>query len=152
MDSEGDTRLEKSSGGSVVREKNVNAEPSTETFEESFVCEITTVHRPWGSYTTLKKEEGFQVKHIVVRPGQRLSLQLHKHRSEHWTIVKGAGEITLGSQQVMLQENERIYIPRETKHRVANHGVIPLEFVEVQIGDYLEEDDIVRFADDYGRV
>jgi mannose-1-phosphate guanylyltransferase/mannose-6-phosphate isomerase len=109
------------------------------------------VIRPWGSYESLTRGPRFQVKHIVVAPGESLSLQMHQHRSEHWVVVQGSAEVTVGDKVSILQENESTYIPAGTKHRLANPGKIPLELVEVQCGTYLGEDDIVRFDDRYGR-
>jgi mannose-1-phosphate guanylyltransferase / mannose-6-phosphate isomerase len=110
-----------------------------------------TVHRPWGSYTSLHNGHRVQVKHIVVKPGGRLSLQMHHHRAEHWVIVRGTGRVTRGDEQIMLSENQSTYIPLGTPHRLENPGKIPLHVIEVQSGEYLGEDDIVRFDDHYGR-
>jgi mannose-1-phosphate guanylyltransferase/mannose-6-phosphate isomerase len=110
------------------------------------------VARPWGSYETIASGPRFQVKHIIVDPGERLSLQMHVHRSEHWVVVHGSAEVTVGEEVSILQENESTYIPAGTKHRLANPGKVPLELVEVQCGPYLGEDDIKRFDDQYGRV
>jgi mannose-1-phosphate guanylyltransferase/mannose-6-phosphate isomerase len=110
-----------------------------------------TVHRPWGSYTALHNGHRVQVKHIVVKPGGRLSLQMHHHRAEHWVVVRGTGRITRGDEEIMLSENQSTYIPLGTAHRLENPGKIPLHVIEVQSGDYLGEDDIVRFDDHYGR-
>ena len=109
------------------------------------------VARPWGSYEAISNGEGFQVKHIIVEPGQSLSLQMHRHRAEHWVIVHGSAEVTVGEQVSILRENESAYIPARTKHRLANPGKVPLELIEVQCGPYLGEDDILRFDDKYGR-
>jgi mannose-1-phosphate guanylyltransferase/mannose-6-phosphate isomerase len=109
------------------------------------------VARPWGSYETVASGSRFQVKRIIVDPGERLSLQNHVHRSEHWVIVRGAAEVTVGDKVSILQENESTYIPVGTKHRLANPGKVPLELIEVQCGAYLGEDDITRFDDEYGR-
>lgn len=109
------------------------------------------VYRPWGSYESLVTSERFQVKRIVVGPGQRLSLQMHHHRAEHWIVVKGTAEVTCEDKVFMLAEDESTYIPLGHKHRLANPGHIPLEIIEVQSGAYLGEDDIVRFEDVYGR-
>ncbi|WP_420828913.1 mannose-1-phosphate guanylyltransferase/mannose-6-phosphate isomerase [Desulfobulbus rhabdoformis] len=111
-----------------------------------------TVYRPWGSYTTLELQPRFQIKRITVHPGARLSLQMHHHRHEHWVVVSGTAKIQNGEQSILLKENESTYIPSCTVHRLENPGVIPLELIEVQIGSYLGEDDIVRFDDEYGRV
>ncbi|MEZ5503311.1 MAG: mannose-1-phosphate guanylyltransferase/mannose-6-phosphate isomerase [Halioglobus sp.] len=109
------------------------------------------VYRPWGSYESLVTSERFQVKRIVVIPGQRLSLQMHHHRAEHWIVVRGTAEVTCEDKVFMLGEDESTYIPLGHKHRLANPGHIPLEIIEVQSGAYLGEDDIVRFEDVYGR-
>jgi mannose-1-phosphate guanylyltransferase/mannose-6-phosphate isomerase len=109
------------------------------------------VARPWGSYETVAEGPGFQVKHIVVDPGERLSLQSHVHRSEHWVVVRGAAEVTVGDSITILRENESSYIPAGTVHRLANPGTVPLELIEIQCGSYLGEDDIRRFDDEYGR-
>lgn len=111
----------------------------------------TTVYRPWGSYTTLEIHERFQIKRITVNPGARLSSQMHHHRHEHWVVVRGTAKVVNGDQQILLREDESTYIPLGTTHRLENPGVIPLELIEVQIGSYLGEDDIVRFDDEYGR-
>jgi len=109
------------------------------------------VYRPWGSYESLVISDGFQVKRIVVNPGQQLSLQMHHHRAEHWIVVKGTAEVTCEDKVFMLAEDESTYIPLGHKHRLANPGQIALELIEVQSGAYLGEDDIVRFEDVYGR-
>jgi mannose-1-phosphate guanylyltransferase/mannose-6-phosphate isomerase len=110
-----------------------------------------TVYRPWGSYTTLEIHDRFQIKRITVNPGARLSSQMHHHRHEHWVVVTGTAKVENGDQQIMLCEDESTYIPLGTTHRLENPGVIPLELIEIQIGSYLGEDDIVRFDDEYGR-
>lgn len=110
------------------------------------------VHRPWGSYESISKADGHQVKHIVVNPGGQLSLQMPHHRAEHWTVIKGTGLITFGEKEFSLSENESTFIPKRSTHRLTNAGQTPLELIEVQVGDYLGEDDIVRFEDIYGRV
>lgn len=110
-----------------------------------------TVYRPWGSYESLVAMDRFQVKRIVVKPGEKLSLQLHHHRAEHWIVVSGTAQVTCGDREFMLSEDQSTYIPVGTRHRLANTGVIPLEIIEVQSGSYLGEDDIVRFEDVYGR-
>jgi mannose-1-phosphate guanylyltransferase/mannose-6-phosphate isomerase-like protein (cupin superfamily) len=111
-----------------------------------------TVERPWGSYTVLEKGEGYKIKRVVLKPGARLSLQLHRRRSEHWVVVSGIAEVTRNGETYMVHTNESTYIPIHTKHRLENHGEIPLQIIEVQNGDYLEEDDIERFSDDYDRI
>jgi mannose-1-phosphate guanylyltransferase/mannose-6-phosphate isomerase len=109
------------------------------------------VYRPWGSYETVDECERFKVKRIIVNPGASLSLQQHHHRAEHWVVVKGTAQITKGEKEIQLTEDQSVYIPLGTKHRLTNPGLIPLEIVEVQTGSYLGEDDIVRFSDEYGR-
>ncbi|MBN3728236.1 mannose-1-phosphate guanylyltransferase/mannose-6-phosphate isomerase [Burkholderia sp. Ac-20379] len=110
------------------------------------------VHRPWGYYDSIDSGERFQVKRIVVTPGEKLSLQMHHHRAEHWIVVRGTAEVTRGEDTFLLSENESTYIPLGTVHRLANPGKTPLEIIEVQSGTYLGEDDIVRFEDNYGRL
>jgi mannose-1-phosphate guanylyltransferase/mannose-6-phosphate isomerase len=112
---------------------------------------LSTVHRPWGSYTALHNGHRVQVKHIVVKPGGRLSLQLHHHRAEHWVIVQGTAKIRRGDEELMLTEDQSTYIPLGTAHRLENPGKIPLHLIEVQSGSYLGEDDIIRLDDVYGR-
>ena len=110
------------------------------------------VHRPWGSYQSLDLGERYQVKRIVVKQGGRLSLQLHHHRAEHWVVVRGTARVTIGEKVQMVHENESIYVPTGTKHRLENPGKIDLELIEVQTGSYLGEDDIERIEDDYHRL
>ena len=109
------------------------------------------VHRPWGYYESIDAGERFQVKRIVVLPGGMLSLQRHIHRAEHWVVVRGAAEVTIEATKRMVQENESVYIPIGTVHRLANPGKIALELIEVQTGSYLGEDDIIRIDDVYRR-
>ncbi|HXZ08431.1 MAG TPA: mannose-1-phosphate guanylyltransferase/mannose-6-phosphate isomerase, partial [Paraburkholderia sp.] len=109
------------------------------------------VRRPWGYYDSIDRGERFQVKRIVVQPGARLSLQLHHHRAEHWTVVRGTAMVVRGEERFMLGENESTFIPLGVRHRLENPGKLPLEIIEVQSGSYLGEDDIVRFDDVYGR-
>lgn len=109
------------------------------------------VYRPWGSYESLVTAHRFQVKRIIVNPGQQLSLQMHHHRAEHWIVVSGTARVSCGDKEFLLSEDESTYIPLGNRHRLANPGVIPLEMIEVQTGGYLGEDDIVRFQDIYGR-
>lgn len=109
------------------------------------------VHRPWGWYDCLDKGERFQVKRIVVNPGASLSLQMHRHRAEHWVVVQGTAEVTNGDDTYCLGPNQSTYIPVGRLHRLANRAETPLEIIEVQSGEYLAEDDIVRFDDRYGR-
>jgi mannose-1-phosphate guanylyltransferase/mannose-6-phosphate isomerase len=111
------------------------------------------VERPWGWYINVKEEShSFKIKHICVYPQKRLSLQSHKYRSEHWVIVKGNAKVQIGKDEIILHTNQHIYIPKETLHRIENIGTENVEFVETQIGSYLEEDDITRYQDDFGRV
>ena len=109
------------------------------------------VHRPWGSYQAIDRGERFQVKRIVVKPGGRLSLQMHHHRAEHWIVVRGTARVTIGAETKTLHENQSIYIPIGAEHRLENPGKIDLELIEIQTGSYLGEDDIVRIEDDYRR-
>ena len=110
------------------------------------------VFRPWGSYDSIDNGERFQVKRITVKPGQKLSVQMHHHRAEHWIVVSGTAKVTNGEQTLLLSENQSTYIPVGVVHALENPGKIPLELIEVQSGTYLGEDDIVRFSDRYGRV
>ena len=109
------------------------------------------VHRPWGTYRSIHNGARVQVKHIVVKPGGILSLQMHHHRAEHWVVVSGTAKVTKGNEDLVLHENESTFIPIGTRHRLENPGKIPLHLIEVQSGSYLGEDDIVRFDDHYGR-
>ena len=111
----------------------------------------TTVQRPWGSYTVLESGDKFKIKKIEVKPGAKLSHQMHYHRSEHWIVVAGTARVTNGDKVYDVHSNESTYIPMSTKHRLENLGRIPLQIIEVQNGDYLEEDDIIRFDDVYKR-
>ena len=112
---------------------------------------LPTVHRPWGTYRALHNGHRVQVKHITVKPGGKLSLQMHHHRAEHWIVVQGTARIRRGDEETMLTEDQSTYIPLGTPHRLENPGKIPLHLIEVQSGSYLGEDDIVRFEDSYGR-
>ena len=107
--------------------------------------------RPWGSFTTLEEGNGYKIKRIEVNPGHRLSLQMHHHRSEHWIVVSGTAKVTCGEQEMILSSNQSTYVPQCTSHRLENPGVIKLVLIEVQNGQYLGEDDIIRFSDDYAR-
>ncbi len=109
------------------------------------------VYRPWGSFERVDRDEGFQVKRLIVNPGQRLSLQSHRRRSEHWVVVRGEARVTLGDEVLTLVSNQSVCIPVGVKHRLENRGAEPLHLIEVQCGDYLGEDDIERFEDAYGR-
>ncbi|MDR1701817.1 MAG: mannose-1-phosphate guanylyltransferase/mannose-6-phosphate isomerase [Sporomusaceae bacterium] len=114
--------------------------------------EHTTMYRPWGSYTILGEGPGYKMKKIVVNPSQRLSLQMHYHRSEHWIVIGGTARVTIANKEQMVHENESVFVPPSTIHRLENPGKIPLEIIEVQNGRYLKEDDIIRFEDNYGRL
>jgi mannose-1-phosphate guanylyltransferase len=109
------------------------------------------VHRPWGTYATLKEEGGYKVKRITVKPGQSLSLQYHHHRAEHWVVVQGTALIQVGDTEQRVEPGQYRYIPLKEKHRLSNIGIDELVLIEVQCGPYLGEDDIVRLADTYGR-
>ena len=107
--------------------------------------------RPWGNYTVIDQGERYKVKSIVVNPGERLSLQKHFHRAEHWVVVTGTAAVEVDGSRTLIHENQSTYIPMGSKHRLSNPGRIPLRIVEVQSGAYLEEDDIERYEDNYGR-
>ena len=107
--------------------------------------------RPWGWYEVIDQGDRFKVKNIEVKPGHRLSLQKHHHRTEHWIVVSGSAEVQLNDARQLIGENQSTYIPLGCKHRLSNPGKIPLKIIEVQSGSYLGEDDIVRFDDVYGR-
>lgn len=113
--------------------------------------EHVTTYRPWGSYTILEQGPRYKIKRVVVNQGEKLSLQTHSHRSEHWVVVKGTAKVTIGGEEIFVHENESAYVPKSTLHRLENAGKIPVEIIEVQNGEYIEEDDIERFDDDYGR-
>lgn len=108
-------------------------------------------HRPWGNFTVLEEGNRYKIKRIVVKPNERLSLQMHYHRSEHWVVVKGTAKVTIGDKIMYVHENESVYVPKTTVHRLENPGKVPLEIIEVQNGEYVGEDDIVRLDDTYGR-
>jgi mannose-1-phosphate guanylyltransferase/mannose-6-phosphate isomerase len=110
-----------------------------------------TVHRPWGAYTVLEEGSHFKIKRIEVKPNASLSLQMHYHRSEHWIVVSGMAKVINGDKEMYVNTNESTYIPAGHKHRLVNPGVIPLVMIEVQSGEYMGEDDIIRFEDSYGR-
>jgi len=110
-----------------------------------------TVHRPWGTYTVLEEADNFKIKRIEVKPGASLSLQMHHHRSEHWIVVSGTAKVVNGEREFLVNQNESTYIPAGHKHRLENPGILDLVLIEVQSGQYLGEDDIVRFQDVYGR-
>ena len=107
--------------------------------------------RPWGWYRIIDEGENYKVKNIEVKPGCKLSLQMHHHRAEHWVVVSGTAVVTLDNKKIVLSSNQSTFIPIGVKHRLENPGKLPLHIIEVQSGSYLEEDDIVRFEDDFGR-
>lgn len=111
-----------------------------------------TAHRPWGTYTILDESEGYKIKRIVVKPGKRLSLQKHHHRSEHWIVVSGTALVTKGTEEYTVHANESTYIPMDEVHRLENVEKIPLVMIEAQVGEYIGEDDIVRIEDDFKRI
>ncbi|OKH41540.1 mannose-6-phosphate isomerase [Calothrix sp. HK-06] len=133
------------------------SQETTQTNALSILPSVTPVGiggtelRPWGSFTVLEEGHGYKIKRIEVKPGNRLSLQMHHHRSEHWIVVSGTAKVTCGDQEILLNNNQSTYVPQCTTHRLENPGVIPLVLIEVQNGEYLGEDDIIRFQDDYAR-
>lgn len=129
------------------------SEPSlaTSALAATLATAGTTDLRPWGSFTILDEGPGYKIKRIEVKPGHRLSLQMHYHRSEHWIVVSGTARVTCDDQVITLCSNQSTYVPQTKTHRLENPGVIPLVVIEVQNGEYLGEDDIVRFQDDYVR-
>jgi len=128
----------------VVNQLKAEKRPEFEFHREVF--------RPWGSYDSIDNGARFQVKRITVKPGEKLSVQMHHHRAEHWIVVAGTAKVTNGEETLLLSENQSTYIPVGVIHALENPGKIPLELIEVQSGTYLGEDDIVRFSDRYGRV
>ncbi|NJF25491.1 mannose-1-phosphate guanylyltransferase/mannose-6-phosphate isomerase [Thermococcus sp. Bubb.Bath] len=110
-----------------------------------------TAYRPWGSYTVLEESDRYKIKRLTVLPGKKLSLQMHYHRSEHWVVVRGTATVVVGDKEILLRPGESTFIPAGVKHRLENPGKVILEVIETQIGEYLGEDDIVRFEDDFGR-
>jgi len=132
----------------------VQSKVASQTTKLSITSELerfNTTQRPWGSFTVLEEAPGYKIKRIEVKPGHRLSLQVHYHRSEHWVVVSGTAKVTCGDKEEILQNNQSTYVPQCSSHRLENPGVIPLVLIEVQSGEYLGEDDIVRFQDDYAR-
>jgi len=127
----------------IVEQLKVDNRPEAVLHREAY--------RPWGKYDSIDKGERFQVKRITVKPGAKLSVQMHHHRAEHWIIVSGTAKVTINEKTVLLTENQSTYIPVGSVHALENPGVLPLEMIEVQSGSYLGEDDIVRFEDRYGR-
>lgn len=135
--------------GQTQHVKEIVAQLKDKEMKEA--VEHLTTYRPWGSYTILEEGARYKIKRIVVKPGQRLSHQLHHHRSEHWIIVQGTAKVMINREEAILHENESTYVPKSAPHRLENPGKIALEMIEVQNGEYVEEDDIVRFEDIYGR-
>jgi mannose-6-phosphate isomerase len=125
--------------------------PDTQPILELHSSVAATELRPWGSFTILEEAKGYKIKRIEVKPNHRLSLQMHHHRSEHWIVVSGTAKVTCGGKEEILSSNQSTYVPPCTLHRLENPGVIPLVMIEVQNGEYLGEDDIVRVEDDYAR-
>jgi len=120
--------------------------------DSPLVAAHVTVRRPWGSYTVLEEGPHYKIKRIEVVPGAKLSLQKHHHRSEHWVVISGTAEVLVGDREMLLAENQSVDIPKTVLHRLGNPGKVPVEIIEIQSGPYLEEDDIVRYDDVYGRI
>ena len=129
--------------------KNVVNQLKKDGFPESE--SHSQIYRPWGNYKSMLQGERWQVKLIKVKPGASLSLQMHHHRAEHWIVVKGTADVEINGKNSLLTENQSIHIPLGSKHRLTNPGKLILEIIEVQSGPYLNEDDIIRFYDNYGR-
>ncbi len=129
--------------------KDLVSELDSKNFQESKINNLA--NRPWGSFTTIEESKNWKVKRIKINPGASISLQLHKHRSEHWVVVSGIAKVEIGEHFSEIKQNESIFVPRECKHRLSNHQKIPLVIIEIQSGSYLGEDDIIRFNDLYGR-
>jgi mannose-1-phosphate guanylyltransferase/mannose-6-phosphate isomerase len=136
--------------GSSQKVKNVVTGLKHQKDERAYLHD--TVYRPWGSYTVLEGSERHKIKNITVMPEKKLSLQLHHHRSEHWVVVRGMAHVLMDENEFFLRPGESTFIRAGTKHRLSNPGKLPLEIIEVQLGDAVEEEDIVRFDDEYGRV
>jgi mannose-6-phosphate isomerase len=144
---------------SVIKGEETVAQPQEITQTPTLTLSASTLIkgaaatelRPWGAFTILEEGRGYKIKRIEVKPGHRLSLQMHHHRSEHWIVVSGTARVTCGEQELTLSSNQSTYVPQCTAHRLENPGVIPLILIEVQNGEYLGEDDIIRFQDDYSR-
>ena len=137
------------SQSTTTKSSSTNTEANFASVVPSGVA--ATEIRPWGSFTTLEEGTGYKIKRIEVNPGHRLSLQMHHHRSEHWIVVSGTAKVTCGEKEMILGSNQSTYVPQCTTHRLENPGVINLVLIEVQNGQYLGEDDIIRFSDDYAR-
>ena len=144
--------------GDTQKVKDLVKQLSNDEKTREYVIHHTTVYRPWGSFTELEKGNRYKIKRLTVYPGEALSLQLHHHRSEHWVVVKGTAKVYLENietgekKEIYVHENESIYVPKSFKHRLENPGKINLEVIEIQVGEYLEEDDIIRFEDKYKRL
>ncbi|MCO7596023.1 MULTISPECIES: mannose-1-phosphate guanylyltransferase/mannose-6-phosphate isomerase [Pseudomonas] len=139
----------------AAKDKAQDVKKLVDTLKKNYRSEATShrkVYRPWGAYDSIDASERYQVKRITVAPGQKLSVQMHHHRAEHWIVVTGTAKVTIGGDDLLLTENQSTYIPVGVVHALENPGKIPLEMIEVQSGSYLGEDDIVRFSDRYGRV
>lgn len=136
--------------GESERVKQVVDELKKQSAKET--SEHPTTHRPWGKFTVLEEGDRYKIKRITVIPGHRLSLQKHFHRSEHWVVVQGVAKVTVGDEEKFIQENESLFIAQQAIHRLENPGKTLLELIEVQVGEYLGEDDIIRFEDDYARL
>jgi mannose-6-phosphate isomerase len=127
------------------------SDPSVATLTWQGQGPAATELRPWGTFTVLEEAKGYKIKRIEVKPGHRLSLQMHHHRSEHWVVVSGTAKVVCGDREILLSHNESTFVPPCTPHRLENPGMIPLVIIEVQNGEYLGEDDIILFHDDYAR-
>lgn len=143
-------------GDALLVAKKDSAQKVKEIFEhikdkENLSKNSLTTHRPWGTYTILEDNQGYKIKRIEVLPGKRLSLQKHFHRNEHWIVVSGTAIVEIDGNTQLVRPNESIYIKMGQKHRLGNEGKIPVVLIEVQVGEYTEEDDIIRFDDDFGR-
>jgi mannose-6-phosphate isomerase len=140
------------SGESIVPSTQAIQETSAIALSDTApLATISSESRPWGTFTTLEEGRGYKIKRIEVKSGHRLSLQMHHHRSEHWIVVSGTAKVVCGDREIILHSNQSTYVPQCTTHRLENPGVIPLILIEVQNGEYLGEDDIIRFQDDYAR-
>jgi len=144
-----ETRLCKELGIKIVDNLGKKIQSSSALVMES---RRSGFERAWGNFISIDRGDGYQVKRLTLIPGKRISLQKHLHRSEHWVVVSGVAKVTLGEDDIILNKNESTYIPVGSIHRLENCGKIPLEIIEVQVGEYLGEDDIERFDDDFGRV
>ncbi len=135
----------------IPMEQSQYVKKIVELIPQKLAIEHPTVQRPWGSYTILQEGDGFKVKRITVEPSKCLSLQSHKHRSENWTVIKGRATVINNGNTTILNAGESTFIPKEAKHRLCNRGTEIVEIIEIQTGKYLEEDDIIRYEDDWNR-